>query len=469
MNANDIKEMFEGIDEDTKEIIARKLRQELSRAIFAVNAKLAAGGLTREDLSPVPSLTMNMFRLCKIACARVVILGQDPFIKPGEAQGMAFSVPKGFTIPPSLRNIYACLHHHGLIKEIPTHGDLTNWAKQGVLLLNCALTTELRKSNAHASEWEKYTDALLRELSSMPQPLIFILLGGFAQAKAGLIDRRRHIVLEWGHPSPLNSANKSDNPKNFKYCDVFTRANDSLICRGLPPINWDPNFELIEPVLTLAQFTSVLPKAARAEPETISFKDPVYSLRESSADDPAPLTSDTLWIFTDGGSKGNGKEHCNASWAFYITDGCVCVEAYGLVEEKEIPGVRYKASNNRGELTAIQRALEFTANYLDKFSFEQIILVSDSEYSINCLNVWAPQWLANPAKHNLQEKKNLDIIVPACESLEEVRSRHILTFRHIRSHRNEPGDSESEDWFLWKCNDIVDRLCNVALGRIAKK
>jgi ribonuclease HI len=172
-----------------------------------------------------------------------------------------------------------------------------------------------------------------------------------------------------------------------------------------------------------------------------------------------------LWIFTDGGSRGNGKENCSASYAFYITDGCKIALGYGIVEEKEIPGEVFRASNNRGELTAMMKGLEFLSNNLDHFAFDKITLVSDSEYSINCLDKWAKAWFANPAKHKLSEKKNLDIIVPAKEALDQIRTLTTLNFRHVRSHLDEPTDNETDEWFIWKCNDIVDVLCNKALGR----
>lgn len=474
MDAGDIKQMFEGISEASKEVIARKLRAELSAAIIAINNKLTEDGLTRERLSPQPALIMNAFRLCDIKHVRVVVIGQDPYIKPGEAMGMSFSTPRGVKIPPSLKRIYECLLHHGLIKCMPAHGDLSSWAEQGVLLLNTALTTVIGKSNAHSDIWSRYTDALIRELSNLPQSVIFILLGEFAQRKKKLIDLRKHVVLEWGHPSPLNSANKTDNPKNFKYCDAFVRTNDMLIMRGQPPIVWDPD-GVAAPVIGLADIPGgefitgrvvtgpVVAGVKVSTPADAPAHANIITLtREAAAEDPAPLTVGTTWLFTDGGSRGNGKQNCSASWAYYITDGCNVSLGYGIVEEKHIPGEVFRASNNRGELTALLRGLEYIAAADIR---SKVMVVSDSEYSINCLDKWADAWFANPAKHKLGEKKNLDLITPAKEALDTIRARTCLDFKHVNSHLQEPRDSESEEWFLWKCNDIVDRLCGKALGR----
>ncbi len=473
MNAEDIRSMFVGIDDDTKEIIARKLKKELSESITSINKKLLINNQTLSQLSPQPKDIFNAFRNCPLYSTRVVILGQDPYIKQFESMGMSFSVPIGTKIPPSLLNIYKCLLYHNLIREMPIHGDLTNWAKQGVLLINTALTTVLKKSNEHSVDWTKYTDLLLREISNLPTPIIFIMLGGFAQGKSKFIDKRRHIVLEWGHPSPLNGDNQGDGPKNFKYCTAFVRANDFLIGRGLAPINWNPSSGEIPQVVRLADFVNI--KEPIVDPLVIEAKQPIYKIGDANDEDPAVLTNSTLWIFTDGGSSGNGKAHCSSSWGFYITDGCTVASGYGIVEEVNIPGEVYKSSNNRGELSAIAKALEFAvvnklaAPGTQKFDYNRIMIVSDSEYSINCLDKWAKQWINNPVKSKLSEKKNLDIIIPAVENLDRLRIATGVTFKHVNSHVKEPTDPDSEGWFMWKCNDMVDKLCNVALGRTVKK
>lgn len=465
MNVNDIKSMFEGVSEDTKAIIARKLRTELANAITLVHNKMAIAKHTREQLSPQPDLIMNAFRLCPLEHVRVVLLGQDPYIKPGEAMGLSFSVPKNKRIPPSLRKIYDCLMHHGLVRDMPDHGDLTSWASQGVLLINAALTTIIGKSNAHADAWSAYTDSLIREVSQLPQQLIFILLGGFAHEKRKLIDPRRHVVIEWGHPSPLNTANQSDNPKNFKYCNAFTRVNDMLILRGDHPINWDP---VSDPHSDHAHDRTILDIDKQRICTADTTRDVKVTVREASDTDPAPLTTDTLWVFTDGGSIANGKPECVASWSFYITDGCNIATAHGMVAPVDIPCEEFKSSNQRGELTAILAGLEYISGHMSDFDFERILIVSDSEYSINCISKWAATWLENPTKHKLSEKKNLDLIIPAKELRDGIHKP--VDFKHIRSHKVAPADTESHEWFLWKGNDIVDINCNIALGRaIGKK
>lgn len=189
-----------------------------------------------------------------------------------------------------------------------------------------------------------------------------------------------------------------------------------------------------------------------------------YYIREVTIFDPAPLTCSTLWLFTDGGSHGNGSQNCKSSWGCYLTDGCTVLGASGVVADKEIPNVIYKSSNNRGELTALHNGLYFIIQHIDKFSFDDIKVISDSMYAIGCLDKWSAEWFSNPVKHNLSKKKNLDIIKPAKALLDSIRGKYILEFQHVNSHKPAPSDTESERWFIWKCNNIVDELCSMVLS-----
>lgn len=236
MNPTDIASIVEGLTEPTKQIVVTSLKSELAAVICSVNKKLAREKIDKSKIVPPPALILNSLRLCPVEKTRVVLIGQDPYIKPGEAMGLSFSVPRGKTVPPSLRNIYKCLQQCGLINKIPTHGDLTKWANQGVLLLNISLTTEIGKSHAHAGLWDCYTDRLIQEIVKSNPSVMFILLGGSAQSKEHLTNG---IVFKWGHPSPMNSANRTDNPKNFKYCDVFLKVNQRLAESHQQPIDWN--------------------------------------------------------------------------------------------------------------------------------------------------------------------------------------------------------------------------------------
>lgn len=166
---------------------------------------------------------------------RVLILGQDPYHRPGQAQGLAFSVPAGQRLPPSLRNIYQEVSND-TGRPSPASGDLGRWAAQGVLLLNTVLTVEEGRPGSHAGHgWEVLTDALIRVVSERSPGCVFLLWGGSAQAKRALIDAHRHAVLACNHPSPLSARRP---PEPFLGCRHFSRANAWLAARGRGEIAW---------------------------------------------------------------------------------------------------------------------------------------------------------------------------------------------------------------------------------------
>jgi uracil-DNA glycosylase len=173
------------------------------------------------------------YRLCLPAQTRVLILGQDPYHGPGQAQGLSFSVRDGVRIPPSLRNVFKELAEDVGVAP-PTSGDLTGWARQGVLLLNAVLTVRAAAAASHGGKgWEAFTDATIQALNARDERVVFLLWGGYARKKAALITNPAHVVLEAGHPSPLN-------PKGFRGSRPFSAANKALADGGRPLIDWDP-------------------------------------------------------------------------------------------------------------------------------------------------------------------------------------------------------------------------------------
>lgn len=177
----------------------------------------------------------NIFRalnLCDYEDVKVVILGQDPYHELHQANGLAFSVYPGVKIPPSLVNIYKELKDD-VNTFIPNHGDLTKWAKQGVLLLNNVLTVEEGKANSHAGiGWEIFTLNIVKALNRREKPMVFILWGNNARSKKQYIDTSRHLVLESAHPSPLSAH------RGFFGSKPFSKANDFLIKNNMTPIDW---------------------------------------------------------------------------------------------------------------------------------------------------------------------------------------------------------------------------------------
>lgn len=169
---------------------------------------------------------------------KVVILGQDPYHGPGQAHGLCFSVRKGVDQPPSLKNIFKELKAD-LGVSPPQHGNLQQWAAQGVLLLNSVLTVEAHKAASHKDRgWEIFTDRIVSLLNDQPRPIVFMLWGAYAQAKGKVIDRKKHLVLESPHPSPLSAS------RGFLGSRPFSKANEFLISRGQTPIDWELSNEL---------------------------------------------------------------------------------------------------------------------------------------------------------------------------------------------------------------------------------
>jgi uracil-DNA glycosylase len=180
---------------------------------------------------PAGGLIFNAFDTTPFQDVKVVILGQDPYHNPGEAMGLSFSVPQGIKTPPSLQNIYKEINAD-LALSIPTHGDLTSWAEQGVFLLNAILTVEKNLPASHQKiGWQFFTDAIIKKLSTERAGIVFMLWGNFAKKKKELIDTSKHLVLEAAHPSPLAGG-------AFFGCKHFSQANDYLKKNGAKTIDW---------------------------------------------------------------------------------------------------------------------------------------------------------------------------------------------------------------------------------------
>jgi uracil-DNA glycosylase len=184
-----------------------------------------------EIIYPPGKLIFNAFNLTPVHSVKVVILGQDPYHNPGEAMGLSFSVPPGVKIPPSLKNIYKeIINDTGC--EPPLNGDLSSWAKQGVLLLNAFLTVTHNKPASHRDiGWNTFTDSVIKKLSDHKQHLVFMLWGNFAKSKSLLIDQNKHLILEAPHPSPLAGGGFFGNKH-------FSRTNSYLKSHGIDEIEW---------------------------------------------------------------------------------------------------------------------------------------------------------------------------------------------------------------------------------------
>jgi uracil-DNA glycosylase len=191
------------------------------------------------DVFPPPGDVFAALRLTPFATVRAVILGQDPYHRPGQACGLAFAVPDGIPAPPSLLNIRAELGRD-LDKPRPAEGPLETWARHGVLLLNTVLTVRCCVAHSHANQgWERLTEAIVAAVAAKPEPVAFLLWGTSAQAYRRCIDEARHVVVTSTHPSPLSARRASRGGPSFIGSAPFRHANEALAKRDQPPIDWD--------------------------------------------------------------------------------------------------------------------------------------------------------------------------------------------------------------------------------------
>ncbi len=218
------------IEKSWKEALA----PEFNSSWFPVLAERVRGEYQARPggVFPPASLIFSAFDASPFDETKVVILGQDPYHGPGQANGLAFSVNPGIAIPPSLRNIFQEVHSD-TGAPVPADGDLSRWARQGVLLLNSTLTVPVHTPKGHANiGWEQFTDAAVRRLAEQRENLVFLLWGSDAIRKGSFIDRNRHLVLTAPHPSPLSAH------RGFFGCRHFSQANAYLEAHGKTPIQW---------------------------------------------------------------------------------------------------------------------------------------------------------------------------------------------------------------------------------------
>jgi uracil-DNA glycosylase len=208
------------------------LRAELEAPYFRELTAFLAGEREKKSIYPPPENVFRALELTPREKVRVVLLGQDPYHDEGQAHGLCFSVLPPTKAPPSLKNMFNELETD-LGIGAPDHGDLSAWAKQGVLLLNTVLTVEAHQPNSHKKKgWETFTDAVIRNVNDITTPVVFCLWGAHAQKKGKLVDRSRHVVIEGAHPSPLSA-------KKFFGSKPFSAINAALMKNGGAPIEWD--------------------------------------------------------------------------------------------------------------------------------------------------------------------------------------------------------------------------------------
>ncbi|WP_421869133.1 uracil-DNA glycosylase [Marinoscillum sp.] len=208
------------------------LQDEFEKDYFVKLVSFVKQEYQDHQVYPPGKKIFNAFNFCTLDNAKVIIIGQDPYHGPGQANGLCFSVAEGVRMPPSLVNIFKELKDD-LGVDMPPHGSLERWAKQGVLLLNATLTVRASTPGSHQNKgWEEFTDAVIRKLSEEKTGLVFILWGAYAQRKGAVIDANKHYVIQSAHPSPFAAH------KGFFGSKPFSKTNEYLALNGKDVINW---------------------------------------------------------------------------------------------------------------------------------------------------------------------------------------------------------------------------------------
>ena len=211
----------------------RVLQSEFDSPSFVALTNFVRAAYASGTVYPPGRFIFEAFNRTPFDKVKVVILGQDPYHGPNQAHGLCFSVQPGVAVPPSLFNIYKELESEYGRPFLNRNGDLSNWADQGVLLLNATLTVAAGQAGSHQGRgWETFTDAVVRHLAAEREHLVFMLWGSFAQRKGAVIDRKRHLVLETAHPSPLSAY------RGFFGCGHFKAADAYLAQHGIEPVVW---------------------------------------------------------------------------------------------------------------------------------------------------------------------------------------------------------------------------------------
>lgn len=425
-------------------------------------------GCDIDAIRPHPNI-FAAFHMVLPQDVRVVLLGQDPYPNADYACGLSFSTSRelptdsNYTclaadkLPPSLRNIYKCWKSFGLTNYDILTGNIAHLTTQGVLLINAELTFVAGVKGT----WSKFVSGVLNSIPNTTKPIRFILLGTRAQEFKKTLTHG--ALYEWGHPSPLNKVNNdATSPANFINCDIFKKIAADL------GIVWCPYaYYSVKPILTMRAKMSAKLHIKDMQPKDIFKEDCVVkliskfgTLDTKDTKDVQDIKDNVLYLFTDGGCIGNGRKTARASWAFCIAQPntpikdhreLILTEDCGEVCNKKTP-----ATNNRGELSGILFGYKkLREMLLSGTSCTKVILVSDSQFALDCLSKWLTNWVK---KGILKDKKNPDMMKELYDLEKDLKKLTKIEYLHVNSHESAPAQSDP-GFFMWYFNNHVDRLC----------
>lgn len=410
-----------------------------------------------KDLTTITPPIENWFEWAKLTDVdniKCVILGQDPYPRTGWAHGLSFSCMS--CVPPSLKNIYKCLEKQKNITQLPESGNLTSWVKQGVLLLNVGLTTNVGITAAHIKFWKPYITQIIKNLCeyyyNKGQQLVFMLWGNFAKGFIKYIDSDFHVVMNWIHPSPL-AQNRVPAQHKFINCSHFSDINEFLTADCRAPINWNSVNEVLE-----SETTELSNTAENQQIETPDRNKKTYE----SVDEIFNINPLKHIAFTDGSAHPNNKSEKSLA-------GYASVFISGPFKDKRVYGNmstdNFYASNIRAEGYAIIRTLEMVNECKKKWT--ECAIVTDCEFWINMVEKYMPKWKSQM----FTEKANSDLTLRLWRTWNQVSRKGSVSLLHMRSH-NKNGwknyDSGTYQRFCYEQNDYADKLCNYARINLEK-
>lgn len=375
-----------------------------------------------DQFCPSPNQFFEFAKLTPFDQLKVCILGMDPYPNPENAHGLAFSCLNG--VPASLKNIYMAIENNGFSLQKPYIGNLSKWAKQGVLLLNTAFSTKIHISAAHLHIWKPYAEKLINKLQMHIQ--IWILWGNPAQEYAKIINPVKCKIFKWRHPSPL--AQTCDDSLKFRNCDHFRLINEHLTMTGLSSIEWDPQDQ---------------------KPSSNILK----------CENFFNCNNTKVVVFTDGGCHPNVKSPAAiGKYAAIFACGPFKGLLRGQLEKYDQTG--YYASNIRAEGMAIIRVLQFLAISENKSKWTKCVIILDCEFWKNMIEQFMPSW--NEAKFRKQANSDLTSLM---WNLYQTHQKNAsIELIHMKSHNKTGWKTHkigTKERFMYEMNNLADKYCSV--------
>jgi uracil-DNA glycosylase len=403
--------------------------------------------LSNPKFCPPPSKFFEFARIIlNPTNINVVIVGMDPYPTQGDAHGLAFSSLSKH-IPKSLINIYTAIVNNGYNINKPYTANLTNWAKQGVLLINAALSTEETHAGAHLHIWKNYTDVILTRISNLNDNMIWLLWGNPAQKCSSIINKNNKI-LTWRHPSPTAQMNCANELK-FKNCDHFKKVNNLLQKYNKKEIEWDPNTDNTS---RNAKVSSI--SMAKSGNQTVEDQlELIFNMWKCK--NFFNCSSKKHIIFTDGGCYPNdtSKNPTGGYSAIFACGPAYKTVIYGNLKKSVPP------SNIRAEGMALLRVLKYLISKAD--GWKEALIILDCQFWIDMIANYMPKW----SKSTFKEKANPDLTISIWKAWNVLKPIKTVSLLHTRSHNKANGktkEKDSKERYIYEFNDCVDKIATYA-------